>query len=637
MSIATTAPGASGPEPWYLNEPAEIGFPGDVAIVPLSINPFIDALLLTAKWTHPISYSFPDSTLDYGVGYPSDSLEGFSGLNAAQMAATHEILNTTDWNNTGPGHAGFSVEGFTDLDISSAGPGHGLSTIRLGNNTNSEESPVAYTGYPTVGIDRGDVWFVGSGKHPMAGNYDYAIVMHELGHALGLKHGHETLGPLLTTLPRAVDSMEYSVMTYRSYVGQSVSGGYTNENWGYAQTFMMLDIAALQYLYGADFTTNAGDTVYSWSPTTGATYVDGDIAIAPGGNRVFQTIWDGGGIDTYDLSNYATDLEINLNPGAHSVLSQAQLAYLGGGPNGGYARGNVFNALQWNGDPRSLIENAKGGSGDDAVVGNAAINLLYGNAGDDYLVGLGGYDALIGGDGNDRLNGGIDADVMGGGDGNDVYVVDNVGDLIVDVATPAGGIDTVLAYVSHELADGVENLTIIGRGNINGTGNAMANQINGNNANNTLIGLAGNDILRGYGGNDLLYGGDGNDRLVGGLGYDALVGGRGADIFDFDSVNDSHIVFDVCTSGGGAPAFEGAGAADGDRIDLSGIDANAALAGNQAFAFGGAGIGRVSVANSGADSLVRCNIDNDAAFEFALLIRDGGVLASAYKALDFVL
>jgi Ca2+-binding RTX toxin-like protein len=164
----------------------------------------------------------------------------------------------------------------------------------------------------------------------------------------------------------------------------------------------------------------------------------------------------------------------------------------------------------------------------------------------------------------------------------------------------------------------------------------MASQINGDNGNNTLIG-GGNDILRGYGGNDLLYGGDGNDRLVGGLGYDVLVGGRGADIFDFDRVNDSHIVFDVCASGGGAPAFEGAGVAGGDRIDLSGIDANTALAGNQAFVFGGTGIGRVSVVSFGTDSRVRCNVDNDAAFEFELLVRDAGVLPSAYKAVDFIL
>ena len=78
---------------------------------------------------------------------------------------------------------------------------------------------------------------------------------------------------------------------------------------------MTLDIAALQHLYGADFTTRAGDTTYSWSPSTGRTFVDGQLAIAPAGNRVFLTVWDGGGVDTYDLSAYGTDLDSTSGPG----------------------------------------------------------------------------------------------------------------------------------------------------------------------------------------------------------------------------------------------------------------------------------------------------------------------------------
>ena len=131
--------------------------------------------------------------------------------------------------------------------------------------------------------------------------------------------------------------MEFSVMTYRSYVGSNAA--LHNEPWGYAQTYMMNDIAALQWLYGADFTTGAGDTTYAWSPDDGVTRVDGAAAIVPQANRIFATIWDGGGHDAYDLSAYATGVVLDLGPGRASTFSADQLASLGGGPNDGYARG----------------------------------------------------------------------------------------------------------------------------------------------------------------------------------------------------------------------------------------------------------------------------------------------------------
>ena len=104
----------------------------------------------------------------------------------------------------------------------------------------------------------------------------------ELGHALGLKHGHEVYEadppffPARPAMTAAHDSMEFSVMTYRSYVGADLSG-YTNETFGYAQSLMMYDIAALQRMYGADFATNSGDSVYTWNPSTGAFMVNGAI------------------------------------------------------------------------------------------------------------------------------------------------------------------------------------------------------------------------------------------------------------------------------------------------------------------------------------------------------------------------
>ena len=113
---------------------------------------------------------------------------------------------------------------------------------------------------------------------------------------------------------------------------------------------------------------------------------------APAGNKIFMTLWDGGGNDTYDFSNYTTNLTINLNPGEWTTTSSTQLANLTGST---VAVGNIANALLYNGNVASLIENAIGGSGSDTLVGNAANNSLTGNAGNDSLDGAAGSDTAV--------------------------------------------------------------------------------------------------------------------------------------------------------------------------------------------------------------------------------------------------
>ncbi|MEK7816307.1 MAG: putative Ig domain-containing protein, partial [Pseudomonadota bacterium] len=130
-----------------------------------------------------------------------------------------------------------------------------------------------------------------------------------------------------------------------------------------------------------------------------------------------------------------------------------------------------------------------------------------GNTGDNVLSGLAGNDALTGNAGNDTLDGGLDADTMAGGAGNDTYIVDNAGDVVTENANE--GADTVQSSVIYTLTNNVENLTLTGTDNINGTGNTL---------NNVIVGNSGANVIDGGAGNDTLTGGSGDDTYVFNLG-----------------------------------------------------------------------------------------------------------------------
>jgi Ca2+-binding RTX toxin-like protein len=146
------------------------------------------------------------------------------------------------------------------------------------------------------------------------------------------------------------------------------------------------------------------------------------------------------------------------------------------------------------------------------VINNASNLVLYGTHLGDTIIGGAANNTIRSGDGNDTLDGGVGADTMIGGTGNDTYVVDNGGDQVVESANE--GTDTVNASISFALGVNVENLTLTGASNINGTGNSGNNSITGNAAANVLDGAAGADTMAGGAGNDTYVVDNGSDQVI---------------------------------------------------------------------------------------------------------------------------
>src|SRR4029078_7959756 len=240
-------------------------------------DPYIDGVLSGVKWAaNSLTFSFPTDPAFYGVSYGSgEPNNNFKVFNFAQITAVRSILQMYA-----------SVANVTFTETTETYTQHGNLRFR-----ESDTPGAAWAYYPSTSELGGDAWFNNS-KHyydnPVKGNYGWEAISHELGHAMGLKHPQDVKGSF-GVLPSDHDSLEYTVMSYHSYLG-SATTGYTNETWGYPQSLMMYDIVALQTLYGANFTTNSGDTVYQWDPNTGQMFLGGVGLGAIRGNRRFRVV-----------------------------------------------------------------------------------------------------------------------------------------------------------------------------------------------------------------------------------------------------------------------------------------------------------------------------------------------------------
>ena len=272
-----------------------------------------------------------------------------------------------------------------------------------------------------IGVFNGTAFGRRPGGNLEVGGAGFATISHELMHGLGLMHPHDAGAgsTVMTGVIAAFDSFGRAALNQGIFTGMSYNTGFATERPSWTQGFgaeigpMALDIAALQRMYGAA-EHRQGNSAYLL-----------DAANGPGTG--WQAIWDTGGIDT---------IVHNGSAGAQINLRAASLTYAEGG--GGFV--SAVNGVLGGYTIAAgvVIENARGGSGADRIVGNGARNLLEGRGGNDIIFGLDNNDVLRGGNGRDTLVGGNGADVLQGEQGDDRLM----GDLGADRLIGGMGRDT---------------------------------------------------------------------------------------------------------------------------------------------------------------------------------------------------
>lgn len=428
-----------------------------------------------------VTYSFMSSA----PSYASDGdKKGFSPFTEEQKTATKQILDLIS-----------QQINITFNEVVNDTPSN-FGAMCFSNNSQGETS-AGYAFSPDVTAplgNAGDMYINGDTPSNLRdltpGTYAYATLVHELCHAIGLKHpGNYNAGEPASTeagnfLIKTEDSGLYTIMSYVDAPQQ--------QQREFLGTY---DLLALKYLYGKH-AYNATDTAYKYTDVSGQNLI---------------LINDTGGADTIDVSAVTLGAKIDLNAGKFSSI-------------GVLTDGATAAVDNMSVDFDTIIENAVGTRLNDTIIGNSA---------------------------NNKLTGGAGADIIDGGAGTDVVVFTGSSSLYTAgtengtliLTSALEGIDRISNVEYFQFSDGGFTAAMLTGAEaktpvaIPDTKTPVVttdhNLINGTAGNDYyLYGKSTADEINGLAGNDALYGLEGNDMLNGGTGFDYLVGGKGDDAFD---------------------------------------------------------------------------------------------------------
>jgi len=417
----------------------------------------IDALVYSSWNTSPgtaatLSYRFLTSVPSDAT---ADDAKGFQMMTFAQQQATRAALD-----------AWVAVANITFVETDSGGQ------LRFGTNDQSADNSSGYAYLPEPGTASVDLYLNNRGYYNSVftpGSFGPAVLLHEIGHTLGLKHpgdydsaGSSVDGPFL---PQSTDNTDYTVMSYH----QS-----PNFNGRYVVTPMLYDIQAIQYLYGANTAYRAGDDVYSF-----------------GSGQAPVCVWDGGGNNTFDFSACAGATQIDLHAGAFS------------GTAAGLSNVSIANNV--------TIRTVLTGDGGSTVALNDAGNVMKGGSGAD-VVRVGAGD-----------------DIINAGEGTDTAVFSGLFSSYAIVRTAQ---EVRIAGQGLDVLSGVELLQFADL-RVSVADLALTGPPGPTSGNDTLLAMPGNEFVDGGLGLDtLVYGGARGPYLVraSGKGYTVTDGGGSVDV-----------------------------------------------------------------------------------------------------------